>query len=146
MDALIHLVLTCVVAWALLHVPFRILGLRMPKLPLRLGLRALRRLMDYSLLLLKFVCVTLPTATIRAIGARLGETSKVLRCTKGCGRRVPATAVVTCRGCGYRSRRNLFAPCPACGATSRHIHCPHCRMSIPRRALWTQQQGERRYR
>ena len=101
---------------------------------------------EFLLHLLRTLLISLPSATMRGIGARLGDTRKTVRCVNGCQKKIPAVAVVTCRGCGYRTRRNLYAPCACCGSTRRHVRCPHCRMSIPRRALWTQPQPPRKYR
>ncbi len=119
-------------------------------IPRRLGMRfprvAFRPIIEALVRALWWVFYGVPTSLIRAMGTWWGDRATTIRCVNGCKKKLPAVAVVTCRACRYRSRRNVFAPCPACGVTRKHIHCPRCRMSIPRRALWTLPQLPRSYR
>lgn len=141
-DLLLHQLVTLVVCLGLGSVALRAIGLS-PKVSL---VGSFRWALGVGGHLARALLWTLPVSLVRGGGAWWGDTATDLRCTNGCGRRIPATALVTCSGCGYRCRRSVFAPCRCCGTTLRHFRCPHCRVSVPRPALWTQPQPDRRYR
>lgn len=134
---LVHHVLFLVVALSLFVLPLKWLGVW----PARWGVGWL---LGKLLHLACWLCWTAPVGLVQAIGAAWGDTALEVRCTNGCGRPIKVKALTTCR-CGYRSFRSLFAPCPLCGATRRHVRCPTCGISVPRRAIWTLGAAKRTY-
>lgn len=135
-------ILTFVIMIGLLMIPLSIIGVDFKGMNTRNYPVFIFRAVFRSLL---FMLLELPVLMLRGMGAWWGDQATTIRCVNGCKRKIKAIAVVTCRGCGYRSRRGMFSPCPLCGATRRHVSCPHCHMSIPRTAYWTQKQPPRKY-
>lgn len=136
-----HGLVTCAILFAFLYLQFRFVRRTFPVVT-----QFVRWTLKQVGAVGRLLFLTLPSWLGRGVGARLGDTRKAVRCVNGCQRKIPTVGVVTCRSCGYRSRRNLYAPCSCCGSTRRHVRCPYCRMSIPRRTLWTQPQPPRTYR